>query len=40
MVAALLLDFYGTVAHEDDAILAAICAQVASTLAESSSAAA
>lgn len=32
MVAALMLDFYGTVVREDDAILAAICAQVASTL--------
>jgi 2-haloacid dehalogenase len=32
MVAALMLDFYGTVVHEDDAVLAAICAQVASTL--------
>jgi 2-haloacid dehalogenase len=32
MVAALMLDFYGTVVHEDVAILTAICAQVASTL--------
>ena len=34
MVAALMLDFYGTVVHEDDAVLAAICTQVASTLTE------
>lgn len=32
MVAALMLDFYGTVVHEDDTVIAAICAQVASTL--------
>jgi hypothetical protein len=32
MVAALMLDFYGTVVHDDDAVLTAICAQVASTL--------
>jgi hypothetical protein len=32
MVAALVLDFYGTVVHEDDTVIAAICAQMAATL--------
>lgn len=33
MVTALMLDFYGTVVHEDDDAVAAICERVASTLA-------
>jgi 2-haloacid dehalogenase len=30
VVAALMLDFYGTVVHEDDSVISAICEQVAS----------